>query len=95
MRSSPSFGLGSSHNVGGSTRWCRASAALITPATPAAGMVWLIIDLTVPTAQRGCSPARPPNTRASASISVASPTAVPVPWASISPTLRGSIPLAS
>ncbi|GIX45860.1 MAG: hypothetical protein KatS3mg131_0071 [Candidatus Tectimicrobiota bacterium] len=59
---------------------------------PAAGMVWLIIDFTDPRAHQGCGPERGPKTRDSASISVASPTGVPVPWASISSTLRGGDP---
>jgi hypothetical protein len=67
---------------------------LISPATPAAGMVWLIIDFTVPSAHEGSVPRRAPNTFDSAWTSTTSPTAVPVPWASIRPTVSGATPAA-
>ena len=46
-------GCGSSQcRVGGSTPWWTASAALIRPAAPAAGIAWPIIDFTEPSAAR-------------------------------------------
>ena len=76
---------------GGWTSWCNASAALIKPATPAAGMAWPIIDFTEPSP--GAGPlAGPPKNCASAASSTASPVGVAVPWASISPTVAGSQP---
>ena len=49
-------GCGSSQcSVGGRTRWCRASAALISPAIPLAGMAWPIIDFTEPSPTGGCA----------------------------------------
>ena len=89
------LGIGISQIVGGSTLWCKASAALINPAAPAAGTVWLIIDFTDPSAQRGDSVRRGGNTRRSASTSTTSPTGVPVPCASTNPTVKGSIPTGS
>ena len=38
--------------VAGSTLWCRASAALISPAAPAAAFVCPICDLTDPSAHQ-------------------------------------------
>ena len=38
--------------VGGRTLWCSASAALISPAAPAAALVWPICDLTDPRAHQ-------------------------------------------
>ena len=64
---------------------------LIRPATPAAGTVWLIMDFTDPSAQRGDSVSRGGNTPRSASTSTTSPTGVPVPCASSRPTVSGSI----
>ena len=81
--------------VGGSTLWCSASAVLISPAMPAAGMRWLIIDFTEPSAQVGTRAVRGPKTRFSASISTTSPTGVAVPCASTSPTVAGATPAAS
>ena len=50
------FGL-STPRCGGSTRWCSASAALISPAMPAVALVWPIIVLTEPIAAwRGAAP---------------------------------------
>ncbi len=62
------------------------------PATPDAGIVWLIIDLTVPSAQWGRPPLRVPKTSVSAWISVTSPTGVAVPCASSSPIVDGATP---
>ena len=60
----------------------RASAALITLAIPAADSRWPMLVFTDPTS-RGSSAARPRlKTAAAASISIGSPTAVPVPCAS-------------
>ena len=39
--------------VGGSTLWYRASAALMSPAAPAAAFVWPICDFTEPIAHHG------------------------------------------
>jgi len=89
---SASSGCGSSQcSVGGSSPWWTASAALIRPATPAAGIVWPIIDFTEPIPTGGPSP----NTCASVRSSASSPVGVPVPCASISPTVAGSRPAAS
>ena len=60
---------------------------------PAAGMQWLIIDLTEPIAIAPCARASAsPKTFFSAAISVLSPSGMPVPWASIRLTLAGSTP---
>ena len=60
---------------------------------PAAGMQWLIIDLTEPIAIAPCAVRRSPNTFFSAAISVLSPSGMPVPCASIRLTLAGSTPV--
>ncbi len=91
VRSTASCGS-SQCSVGGSTPWCAASAALMSPAAPAAGMAWPIIDFTVPRPAR--SPSAGPKKRRRVSSSAASPAGVPVPCASTSPTLRGSSPAA-
>ena len=74
-------------SVGGLTPVCRASAALISPARPAAHLVCPICDFTEPSAQvaRLRRPASV-NTSVSVASSVRSPTTVPVPCASTSPT---------
>ena len=83
----PSGSAGSTPSVGGSTRWCSASATLISPATPAVALVWPIIDLTEPIAQLLARRRRLAEEGASAPATSAwSPATVPVPWASISPT---------
>jgi hypothetical protein len=79
-------------SVGGRTPVCRASAALITPAIPAAHLVCPICDFTEPST---ALPGRAPdsvNSLVSVSSSVRSPTTVPVPCASIMPTSRGDTP---
>jgi hypothetical protein len=81
-------------SVGKSTPWWIASAALMSPATPAAGIVWPIIDLTEPSTARRPSPAGP-NTCASVASSAPSPAGVPVPCASTRPTVAGSSRAAS
>ena len=91
----PSSGFTSPHSIGGSTLWCRASEALISPAMPAAGMVWLIMDLTEPKAMLPCAAVRVPNTDLSDAISVLSPSGMPVPWASTRPTVEGSTRLSA
>ena len=58
------------------------------PATPAAALVWPMLALIEPIAA-GAEPPRP-RTVASARSSVASPTAVPVPWPSKSATVAGA-----
>ena len=82
-------GLGVSTSVGGSVLWYSPSATLIMPANPAVLLVWPIIDLTDPTAQVGRSSPVFWNSVASASASTWSPSRVPVPCASISPSGRG------
>ena len=85
-----SAGCGSSQcRVGGRTPWWTARAALIRPATPAAGMAWPIIDFTEPSAARAAVAGRRRRPGASVSSSAASPAGVAVPWASTSPT-RGA-----
>ena len=83
------FGFGTSTSVGGSTLWCSANAALMSPASPAAHLLCPIIDFTEPIAH-DCG--RPPASRNNwpiARASVWSPTTVPVPCASTSPTRAG------
>ncbi len=70
--------------------WWRARAALIRPAAPADALVWPICDLTEPRVHQGLSAS--PNTSRKALTSTASPTLVPVPWASIRPMLSGVTP---
>ncbi len=90
-RVSSIFGFGSSAcRVGGRTPWCSASAALMSPAAPAAGIAWPMFDLTEPRPAR--APSADPKNFASVSSSAPSPTGVPVPWASIRPTDAGSMP---
>ena len=81
--------------VGGSTRFLRASTVLISPASPAAVLAWPIIDFTDPTAQNGRCRSGRSKTRFMALISERSPTAVPVAWASTSPTVDGSMQASS
>ncbi len=61
----------------------------MSPAEPAAALVWPICDFTEPMAQKRAPWRRSPNTAASASSSAASPAAVPVPCASTSSTVSG------
>ncbi|ANZ39778.1 hypothetical protein BBK82_30810 [Lentzea guizhouensis] len=75
--------------IGGSTRCDTASAALISPATPAAALVCPMLALMLPRAATG---ALNPRTASNASSSTWSPTAVPVPWPSIRPAAAGSRP---
>ena len=65
------------------------------PLTPAADFVWPIIDLIDPMAQLSGAASAAPKTRESAATSAPSPATVPVPCASISPTLAGEIPAAA
>ena len=65
---------------------------MMSPAMPAAGMQWLIIDFTDPTGRLAEADLRP-NTLRRAVISVLSPSGMPVPWASMSPTEVGSMPV--
>ena len=65
--------------TGGITCACTAMAALITPAIPAAALVCPIFAFTLETTAAVEAPRR---ALASARSSVASPTAVPVPWPS-------------
>ena len=62
---------------------------------PAAGMQWLIIDLTEPIAIAPCAVRRSPNTFFSAAISVLSPSGMPVPCASTRLIVAGSTPVLS
>ena len=78
--------------VGGSTRWCRQSATLMIDATPAAAFEWPIDDLIDPSTHAPGAMPRSPNTRSIDWSSVRSPTTVPVPCASISPTDSGGTP---
>ncbi len=75
--------------VGGSVRWCRASASFIRLAVPAAPLVWPICDFTLPTAAKCRSPLASDSASVSAESSVLSPTAVPVACASNSSTDAG------
>jgi hypothetical protein len=84
----------STWRVGGNSPWYTARAALISPAAPAAGMAWPIIDFTDPSPARGRPAWAGPNTVRRVSSSVRSPTGVAVPWASTKPTAEGSRPLA-
>ena len=76
-------------SVGGRTPWKSASDALMSPARPAAHLVWPICDFTDPSAHDPGVAPRSPNTSVSAVSSVRSPTTVPVPCASTSPTSAG------
>src|SRR5581483_5321116 len=93
LLSGSQYGFGSVRwRVAGRTPACRAQAALITPASPAAHLVWPIWDFTEPIAQfPGVAPLSV-NTAVSVASSARSPTTVPVPCASISPTSAGEIP---
>ena len=75
--------------VGGISPFSSTSAALINPATPAAASRWPKFDLTAPSAH-GLEP--PPITCASASTSIGSPSAVPVPCVSTYPMSAGIDP---
>ena len=68
---------------------------MIRLATPAAGMQWLIIDFTEPSAFTPIGVLRSPNTAFNDAISVRSPSGMPVPCASTRPTLAGSTPEAA
>ena len=81
--------------VGGKTLWCNAKAALIKLAAPAAALVCPICDLTVPKAICCFFGLFAPKTLVIEVNSVGSPTIVPVPCASIKPTLAGEIPASS
>ena len=87
----PGFGR-SMLSVGGSTRRCSASAALTRPATPAVHLVCPICDLIDPSAMLPAAAPAPPKKPLSVSSSVRSPTTVPVPCASTSPTEDGGTP---
>src|SRR5262249_18994712 len=66
-------------SVGGRTpRWI-ASAALMTPASPAAHLVWPMFDLTEPSVTWPGGVPAPPNTSVRVASSVRSPTTVPLP----------------
>ena len=85
-------GWGSSTcSVGGRTPWCTARAALISPAMPAAGMAWPMLDFTVPRPTSSPPRARPPKARATVSSSVWSPAGVAVPWASSRPRASAAV----
>ncbi len=75
--------------VGGSTFSCNARASLIRPAAPAAALVCPICDLMLPIAADDVPAPEDCRKPESAESSVRSPTAVPVPCASKSPTLSG------
>jgi hypothetical protein len=77
--------------VGGSTRWCSASAAFVSPATPAVAFVCPIIDLTDPIAHDWRPAPSCANSVDSAWTSAPSPATVPVPCASTSSTVAGEI----
>jgi len=88
--SAVSSGWGCSQPVVGGMIWdSRAIDALIRPAMPAAASVWPILALTEPT---GSGRLRPVNTAARACISIGSPSAVPVPCASMQSTASGASP---
>lgn len=81
LRSSCNAGWGVSKPAsGGSVRCSRLKAVLMSPATPAAMLLWPMLGLTEPSAQRPGGTA--PKAAASALTSMASPTGVAVPWAS-------------
>ncbi len=91
-RLGPRSGCGSSQcSVGGTTRWCRARADLMSPAMPLAGMAWPMLDFTEPSPTGGSSaPSSCSKTCRRVAISTLSPARVAEPCASISPTLAGS-----
>ena len=64
----------------------------MSPAMPAAHLVWPICDLTDPSVVEPGTAPRSLNTSVSVASSVRSPTTVPVPWASTSPTAAGETP---
>ena len=74
--------------VGGSTPWRSAVTTLRSDTAPAEVLGCPMSDFTEPSAARRVRPG-PPNTRVIERTSVASPSSVPVPWASISPTVSG------
>src|SRR6185295_4711350 len=77
------FGFGTSKWMeGGRTLLWRASAALASPAAPAAALRWPIWDFTEPRAT-DCLRARAPKAAVRTPTSTASPTGVEVPWASM------------
>ena len=87
------LGLGAAKfRLGGSTLWCRASAALNSPAAPAAALRCPMFDFTEPSAiDPGAAPAAP-KTDMSPSTSATSPTRVEVPWPSTSVATAGLSP---
>ncbi len=76
-------GFGSSKwRLGGIFPWRSISTVLIRPATPAAASRWPMLVLTEPMAQKPRRSVRARKARVRASISIGSPSEVPVPWAS-------------
>lgn len=78
------------NRLAGTTRWCRESATLMSPAIPAAPSVWPRLPLTEPSASG--LPARSACRSPSALTSIMSPSTVPVPWPSVKATSDGSTP---
>ena len=87
------FGFGRAKpRLGGSSLWWIASAALSIPAAPAAAFRWPMFDFTEPSAiEPGARPA-PANASPRLFNSTWSPTAVEVPWPSISEHSAGDTP---
>ncbi len=81
--------------VAGKTLWCKANAVLIKLAAPAAALACPICDLTLPSAICCFLQLFSPKTSLRAVTSAGSPTMVPVPCASIKPTLVGENPASS
>ena len=81
--------------VPGSILWCRARAVLINPAIPAEALVWPICDFTLPRAMWCRRGLFLPKTPFIDSASEGSPAPVPVPCASMRPTVEGSKPASS
>lgn len=73
----------------GRTLWWSAITVLMSPAEPAAALVWPIWAFTEPSAQRSGGAPAAPKTAFSACTSAASPALVEVPWASTSSTVSG------
>ncbi|CAM3144881.1 hypothetical protein SAXI111661_20080 [Saccharomonospora xinjiangensis] len=78
-------------SVGTSVRWCSCSTAFVSPEIPAAPSAWPMLDFTDPSEQLPGS-AVSPNAVTSARNSIGSPSEVPVPCASSTPTVAGSMP---
>jgi hypothetical protein len=92
-RSQSTFGFGSrKFKLGASTLSCRLRTILNMPAEPAAAFRWPMFDLTDPSAMPRAGAPAAPNTASRLSSSVASPTRVEVPWASMADTVAGSTP---